>query len=149
MTYILDTNIIIYIARGKKLYFEQTYDILNPKNELIISSVTVGEARSFAIQRNWGLTKRNEMERILSQIFTFDVNLQPILNRYAEIDAYSKGKLPNNPLGLSSRNMGKNDLWIAATASVLNATLLTTDNDFDHLHNKYIQLQKVDNQLIV
>ena len=30
--------------------------------------------------------------------------------------------------------MGKNDLWIAATAKATGATLLTTDKDFDHLY---------------
>ena len=44
--------------------------------------------------------------------------------------------------------MGKNDIWIAATTSVLNATLLTTDNDFNHLQNEFIELQLIDNQLI-
>jgi tRNA(fMet)-specific endonuclease VapC len=29
--------------------------------------------------------------------------------------------------------MGKNDLWIAATALYLDMKLHTTDNDFDHL----------------
>lgn len=37
------------------------------------------------------------------------------------------------PAGLSARNMGKNDLWIAATALYLDLPLHTTDNDFDHL----------------
>lgn len=32
-----------------------------------------------------------------------------------------------------ARNMGKNDLWIAASAKAAGATLLTTDGDFDHL----------------
>jgi tRNA(fMet)-specific endonuclease VapC len=40
--------------------------------------------------------------------------------------------------------MGKNDLWIAATTSVLDAILLTTDNDFDHLHNEFLQVAKID-----
>lgn len=34
--------------------------------------------------------------------------------------------------------MGKNDLWIAATASVTGATLLTTDGDFDHLESAFL-----------
>ncbi|MGI4835500.1 MAG: hypothetical protein ACRYFK_18765 [Janthinobacterium lividum] len=29
--------------------------------------------------------------------------------------------------------MGKNDLWLAATALYLDEELHTTDNDFDHL----------------
>ena len=31
---------------------------------------------------------------------------------------------------MTARNMGKNDVWIAATAYVLRATLVTTDKDF-------------------
>jgi tRNA(fMet)-specific endonuclease VapC len=34
--------------------------------------------------------------------------------------------------------MGKNDVWIAATAMVSKTTLLTTDLDFEHLNNSYI-----------
>jgi len=40
--------------------------------------------------------------------------------------------------------MGKNDIWIAATAKVLNVTLLTTDNDFNHLKDKFIKLEKIE-----
>jgi len=36
--------------------------------------------------------------------------------------------------------MGKNDLWIAATAYTLNATLVTTDTDFDHLDGEFIEV---------
>ncbi|RZK35486.1 MAG: hypothetical protein EOO61_11845 [Hymenobacter sp.] len=34
---------------------------------------------------------------------------------------------------LTEANMGKNDLWIAATALYLDLPLHTADNDFDHL----------------
>ena len=62
----------------------------------------------------------------ISRIFT---------EAYARIDAYSQGKLPMLPLpkGMSARNMGKNDLWIAATALYFEVALHTRDNDFDHL----------------
>jgi len=40
--------------------------------------------------------------------------------------------------------MSKNDLWIAATASVLNATLITTDKDFSHLENIFLKLIYID-----
>ena len=52
---------------------------------------------------------------------------------YAQVDAFSQGKLTNTPLQSSARNMGKNDIWIAATALYLDMELHTTDNDFDHL----------------
>ncbi|MEZ4887560.1 MAG: hypothetical protein R3E32_22700 [Chitinophagales bacterium] len=40
--------------------------------------------------------------------------------------------------------MGKNDLWIAATSNVYDLVLITTDNDFNHLSDEYIKLEKVD-----
>jgi predicted nucleic acid-binding protein len=58
------------------------------------------------------------------------------------MDVYSQGKEPLKPLpkGVSARNMGKNDIWIAATAAISYSTLITTDNDFEHLENVFINL---------
>ena len=83
------------------------------------------------------------IEQMLSILIIIDINNadEKLLKTYAEIDAYSKNKLRAKLLGKSIK-MGKNDLWIAATALVANATLLTTDNDFDHLANTYIDLKK-------
>jgi tRNA(fMet)-specific endonuclease VapC len=149
MFYLLDTNILIHIIRGKRKFFFDNYDLDNPSNQVIYSIVTIGELRSFALQRKWGQAKIQVMENLLLEFRAVDINATSIINRYAEIDTFSKGKLDGKPSLTSSRTMGKNDIWIAATASVVNATLLTTDQDFDHLHNEFIQLQKVDNQLIV
>ena len=40
--------------------------------------------------------------------------------------------------------MGKNDVWIAATAHVTGARLLTTDRDFDHLDPTFLGRDWVD-----
>ncbi len=61
-------------------------------------------------------------------MYKIDIHLDEIIERYGEIDAYSQNKLTNKPLQLSARNMGKNDIWIAATASVYNMTLMTMDS---------------------
>ncbi len=45
---------------------------------------------------------------------------------------------------MSARNMSKNDLWIAAAALDSKAILLTTDNDFEHLHNQFITVEIID-----
>ena len=89
-------------------------------------------------------------ERRVSQIgqlrrdFTvIDINIEDIIQRYAQIDAYSQGKLLSRPLSISARNMGKNDLWIAATASVYDMTLLTSDADFEHLDKVFLTLGKI------
>ena len=48
---------------------------------------------------------------------------------------------------MSARNMGKNDIWIAATALCYDIELYTTDNDFDHLVNIGLKLHKEDLKL--
>ena len=84
------------------------------------------------------------MDNFLLRFVVTDINTDDTINRYAEIDAFSQGRLDGRKSKLSARNMGKNDLWIAATASVLEATLLTTDNDFDHLQEEFLQVAKID-----
>ena len=72
-----------------------------------------------------------------------DINILALIHRYAEIDAFSQSKHPGYPITFSARNMGKNDLWIAATTSILEANLLTTDTDFDHLNNQFLKVHKI------
>ena len=43
--------------------------------------------------------------------------------------------------------MGKNDLWIAATAALLGLKLVTTDADFNHLHQIFIEVHTVKPEL--
>ena len=66
-----------------------------------------------------------------------------MMRAYADIDAYSQGKLTRLSSPFTSKNMGKNDLWIAAAAHVTGATLVTTDADFDHLDGVFIKLEKI------
>jgi tRNA(fMet)-specific endonuclease VapC len=58
------------------------------------------------------------------------------------IDAFSQNKYPLLKLEVSARNMGKNDLWIAAISKVFKFKLITTDGDFDHLDDVMIDLVK-------
>lgn len=39
--------------------------------------------------------------------------------------------------------MGKNDLWIAATAHVTQSILITTDLDFNHLHKTFFEVAHI------
>ena len=85
--------------------------------------------------------KRLQQIELIKQNFTIiDINIDPIIHRYADIDAFSQGKHPEKALSGSSRTMGKNDLWIAATASIYDLTLLTSDGDFTHLDSVYLEL---------
>ena len=44
--------------------------------------------------------------------------------------------------------MGKNDLWIAATSSVYDLILLTTDKDFNHLDGEFLDLEYIDLEIL-
>ena len=143
MTYLFDTNIILHFVRDSQEYerWNQIYQFFDTNNVVLTSLISVGEMESLAHQLNWGAAKRQKLADILSQTEIVDLNNQIALT-YARIDAYSQNKLKNNPLptGLTARNMGKNDIWLAATAHLGGFKFVTTDHDFDHLQDVYIDL---------
>lgn len=145
-TYVLDSNVFVGYVRDASYgrYIDQEYDPLGSNNIALISVVTKGELQSLAYQFDWGKQKKSALQRLLNSVNAVPVQSMDIIDRYAEIDAFSQNKLPDRPLGNSDRNMGKNDVWIAATASVINATLLTTDADFDHLHDEFLSRVYID-----
>jgi tRNA(fMet)-specific endonuclease VapC len=151
MKYLLDTNILIHYLRQSSLanYIERTYQPLVPSSTTtpLISAVIQGELKSLSLQNNWGEPRKQQLQLLMDKFLIVDIRVEAIINRYAEIDAYSQGKLKGRLLTGSARNMGKNDLWIAATASVLDATLLTTDKDFDHLNNEFLKVICLDPSL--
>jgi len=142
MNYALDTNIVLVYLRDEqfKANIETQYAVFSEGSNPIISVVTIGEIRSIALQNNWGAKRIAYVEQFLKEFIVIDVRYNDLLNAYAEIDAFSQGKLAQKPLGTSSRNMGKNDLWIAATAHIMNARLITMDKDFQHLDGEYFDL---------
>ncbi len=144
MNYLLDTNILVHYIRKDSTAAEvdASFRPFSPDNQAIVSIVTFGEIKSFAIQSGWGATKLAVLDKLLATVLRADLTLD-IVERFAEIDAFSQNQLPGKPLGRTPRNMGKNDLWIAATASVLDLKLLSTDADFDHLNGVFFKLGKV------
>ena len=150
MNYLLDTNILLIYARDTEFTrkLEEELRLFEPNNNLVLSVVSLGEIKSIGKQNNWGEKKIKRLFEILNLFLIADINVEEIIERYAEIDTFSQGKLDKNKPKLTSRNMGKNDLWIAATASVLDLELLTTDSDFDHLSDRYIKLRKIDQEFI-
>lgn len=135
MAVLLDTNIILI------RHIRQNIPL--PPNSFI-SIINVGELESLALQMNWGYQKQVILQSFLNSIPIIDLNVQ-IARQYGLVDAYSQGKLFSQPLptGLSARNMGKNDIWLAATALYFDIEFQTLDNDFDHLTNFGLRLMKL------
>jgi len=134
----------------KHLLAEKILTELDPfaaKNISMISIVTQGEMLSLCYQFGWGDRKTDLLRDLFNQFLVIPIEAEDLVKAYAEIDTYSLGKHPEKklPSGLSSRVMGKNDLWVAATGHVTSATLLTTDPDFDHLNQVYLPIIKYGN----
>ena len=145
MNYVLDTNILLIYLRDKKTksLIEEEYDPMGGDNNPMISVVTVGELRSLAKRNYWGNKRFKAVEQLMDKLIILDIKYEEVIQKYAEIDAYSQDKIRENRLGMTSRNMGKNDLWIAATTTVTQSKLITADNDFDHLDEEYFDVVKI------
>lgn len=139
-TYLLDTNIVLALVRGGALgtHIDATYGLRATKRRPAISIVTHGEVRVLAERNGWGDSKLAALEKALDALVTIDINIQEVVDAYVEIDIYSQ----RHPDG--ARNIGKNDLWIAACAKASGATLLTTDRDFEHLNAQLLDVEYVD-----
>jgi len=146
LNYLLDTNILLIYTRKSAITrnLEAQLNLFNPAHSIYISVVTLGELESLMLQRDYGKTKIEYLHKLLKSFTVIDINIQEIIKRQAIIDAYSKGKLKDKIANFSARNIGKNDLWIAATASVYDLKLISTDNDFNHLQKMYITLEKIE-----
>jgi len=124
--YLLDTNVLVALTRAGALgqHIDATYQPRDARFKPLVSVVCVGEMYSLTRQFGWGPKKISDITRLLDNLVIEDINAPEILTAYGEIDHASR---------LAGRKMGKNDVWIAATAKVTGARLLTTDHDFDHL----------------
>lgn len=146
MRYLFDTNILLRYIRNTEdvemQTFDQKYNPLSPEHTPIVCVVSLGELKSLGKRNGWGKKRMEAAEKFLKLFVIVDIHATEVLERYAEIDAFSQNKLSEKPLAVSARNMGKNDLWIAAVASVLGAKLLTNDRDFDHLDGVYLEVLK-------
>ena len=145
MTYILDSNILIYLVREnvKVVSYVKEKDIFGV-NSGIISFASVGESLAFSMKNNWGIAKKRNLETLLKMTTAVPISTREIADAYAEIDAFSQGRHPSLISTFTARNMGKNDLWIAATTHLSKGTLLTTDNDFDHLMPHFLTVEKIE-----
>ncbi|MDP5172145.1 MAG: PIN domain-containing protein [Bacteroidia bacterium] len=145
--YLLDTNIMLLLIKRASfgVAFEEAYRS-QPDVFLGYSYATLGELDSLTRQNQWGPRRLGELVQLLRSFQMVPLAGQALIEQYGKVDAYSQGRLAEQPLptGLSARNMGKNDLWIAASAATLGATLITADRDFDHLSPDFFAIDWVD-----
>lgn len=126
---LLDTSLLIHLlgatALGARAASE--HSLRSRSERPLISIVTVGEALAFARKRGWGAPRVTTLRELIQQLVIVDIHSDEVLQNYAAFDAFCEAH---------GRALGKNDLWIAATAAAAGALLLTTDKDFDPLHQE-------------
>lgn len=148
MNLLFDTNIVLAVARAKSV--SRLLEALNPDHQFIyVSFAVIVETQSIAYQSGWGYRKVGVIEEFFKAVRIIAIS-DLLIPAYIGIDAYSQRKHPDYqtyPFD-TPRNMGKNDLYIAATASLLGLELVTTDGDFGHLQNSFIHLRKVETAVL-
>ena len=138
--YLLDTTIVIHLLRNDHLgqQIDARFGLRESLSSSMVSVVTIGELLAFSRKRGWGQKRLNELQVVIDELVCIDINHREIIEAYGEIDHYSE------KIVKPARSMGKNDVWIAATAKTTGATLLTVDKDFDHLHDTHINRILID-----
>lgn len=108
-----------------------------------MSVITAGELQSLALRNQWGSQRLNALEKLLNAVPLLEIDAE-LRKSYAEVENYSQGTLMNKllPKGLTARNMGKNDIWLAATALFYDLTFCTSDPDFDHLTGLGLRIEQ-------
>ena len=119
------------------------YRLLQEDHSLYVSVISLGELDSFIKQNQIGLRKQELINDFLGRCFRIDIGYDEIISKYGDIEAFSQSRIKIGDHSFTPRNMGKNDLWIAATASHYDLILLTTDQDFNHLNEVFLDLAHV------
>lgn len=143
--FLLDTSMLLGFVRNAPWAnrVRTEFNLGNKETMVFTSVVCLGELLALAEKRGWGEGRRDQLDQVLHGFPTLDINKQPILRAYALIDAWTHGNSVASPGQAPPPKpavpMTQNDLWIAATAHESQATLLSTDRDFEHLNDVWIK----------
>lgn len=134
---LLDTNVVLHLVRGKATgeAIDRAFGLRSRPDRPLISIVTVGELLAFARRLSWGAKKVEALQLLTRELVIVDIQNRTVLEQYAEMDAFKTKH---------GHGIGDNDLWIAATAAAAGAVLLTCDQDFDPLHDRFVTRIYVD-----
>lgn len=135
--FVLDTSVLIHAVRRGAVWdrIQSRYRLFAVEPKPVMSVVSVGELRSIAYQREWGRAKRDQLDFVLGYFRQTTIDNPVLIENYALIDSHLQRR---------GRAMGKNDLWIAATAAALGGHLLTCDTDFDDLDPAFLARTWID-----
>jgi tRNA(fMet)-specific endonuclease VapC len=136
ITYLLDTNTVSYIAKGKSPAARARLQALGDDETVCISSITEAELR-------YGLAKRPEARQLRKSIEGLLFRLRILAWGSKEAAAYGELRARLEGAGITLSQL---DLQIAAHALAIGAVLVTNDkaflqvNDLDKMENWALDL---------
>lgn len=125
MIYLLDTNAVSDLMRGSPR-IETWMEGLEQSDRVVTCTIVRGEIL-FGIARLPPGKRRTELEAT-GRDFLSAIRCEPVPAQAA--DSYARIKFTRQQGGLT---LDENDLWVAATAVALGATLVSRDSDFGHI----------------
>ena len=127
MTYLLDTSAISAIMRGDGKMASWLSSV-GTDDRVVVCPVTRGEIL-FGLERLAAGKRRSDLE-VKARILFAALACEPIPPGAGDHYAYVKVARQRRGLPLD-----ENDLWIAATALAIGATLVTCDTDFREIQD--------------
>jgi len=130
MLYLLDTNIISDIIRNREGPCRQRLAALDAARDDVCTSIVVSAELRFGALKRGATTLARRIEESLANIPIHPLDGE-VDRRYAEIRA---------DLERRGQPIGANDMWIAAHALSLNATLVTNNtSEFSRIFSLRIE----------
>jgi len=120
---VVDTDVASYVFKWHPKFAPPYVEIIRG-SELVLSFMTLAEMRQGALDANWGPRKRDLLKTYLADFSVLHSN-GLLCSAWAEV---------RNESGRKGRPISSPDAWIAATALVLAAPLVTNNpKDYRHL----------------
>jgi tRNA(fMet)-specific endonuclease VapC len=122
---VVDTDVASFVFKWHP-EFAARYVAIMRGSELVVSFMTLAEMRQGALEANWGPRKCAVLEMYLVDFSVLHTD-SLLCSTWAAVRSESTRK---------GRQMSSADVWIAATALVLSAPLVTNNpKDYRHLDN--------------
>jgi tRNA(fMet)-specific endonuclease VapC len=133
---LLDTNILVHWVRQDRTggHLKSQYALDERTERPLFSTVSEGEIHGLSLCWGWGESKRKSLADLLNELVRFEASLPEVVSAYAQL--YWEDQR-------TGRNTGENDLWIAASAKVIGAVLLTCDRDFLWLSPTHVRVEYI------
>ena len=133
---VLDTSVVVDVARNNRSgqAVLETYSLKNRADRPLISVITTGEMLGIAKSQAWNADKTKVLNELLSEFVKLEITPE-VVDAYADLMALCRTQ--NHTMGQ------QNDMWIAATAKVTGAVLLTGDSGFNWLNPQFIRVEYI------